>query len=160
MIVTMTAMEAYKRFWTQGLNLHDRARRKEFWVPAGIHLLLYFMAYIVIGMYYQLENEHIYMTVNLIVNMILIIPMFSVTFRRLQDLSMPGWLALIVPVCYIPTDLPVDLLNVNIQLFADVIHLFVTIILMIILTFDGTEGPNQYGHDPKEEIDELNPRKY
>ncbi|ULG72423.1 DUF805 domain-containing protein [Macrococcus brunensis] len=160
LIVTMTAMEAYKRFWTQGFNLHDRARRKEFWVPISIHLLLYSIAYILIGMYYKLDNEHIYRMMNLIGNLILIIPTFSVTFRRLQDLNISGWFTLLVPALHLPADMPSSLLNINIQFLIDALHLFVTLILLIIMMFDGTEGPNKYGHDPKEEIDELNPRKY
>ena len=160
MIVTMTAMEAYKRFWTQAFNLHDRARRKEFWVPTSLHLLLYSIAYVVVGMYYKLDNEHIYVMMNLIGNLILIIPAFSLTFRRLQDLNIPGWLTLLVPVLHLPAALPARFLDINIQFFIEILHLYITLILLIIMTFDGTEGPNQYGHDPKEEIDELNPRKY
>lgn len=152
-------MEAYKRFWSQGFNLHDRARRKEFWVPTSIHLLLYSIIYIIVGTYYKLDNEHIYAMMNLIGNLILIIPTFSVTFRRLQDLNISGWFTLLVPVLNLPSEMSLSLINNNIQFLIDAFHLFFTLILLIIMSFDGTEGPNQYGHDPKEEIDELNPRK-
>ncbi|RAI82894.1 DUF805 domain-containing protein [Macrococcoides goetzii] len=96
-------------------------------------------------------------------SLINLIPNFTLTARRLQDLNYNGWLALI------PT------LGLVILIFGTIIFAFITfgiglifvpfIILLAILIqigffiltlIEGTQGPNQYGPDLKKEWHVIN----
>ncbi|TDL96603.1 DUF805 domain-containing protein [Macrococcus carouselicus] len=160
MMTEMTYLEAYKQFWTEAFNLHDRARRKAFWVPFAVHAVFYLTFSILILIFYQTSYNHVYQTLNFLYNVTLSVPTFSVIYRRLQDMNMTGWLALILPVLYFIIDLPEEYVNETMQLIVWFLYLICGIILLVILTFDGTEGPNRFSYDPKESIDELNPRNY
>ncbi|TDM12280.1 DUF805 domain-containing protein [Macrococcus lamae] len=159
MDIKMTALEAYKRFWTQAFVLDERARRKEFWVPFIIHFVLTILLFIVIMLI--TDNSDKWLTrVQIMTDIVLAIPFFSVTFRRLQDLNLTGWLAL-------PTYIITTIYNVTEYMELDTsaedavsfCYFVGALLFFAALTFDGTEGPNRYGHDPREIIDEFNPKK-
>ncbi|GGB01263.1 inner membrane protein YhaI [Macrococcus hajekii] len=160
MIVRMSNLEAYKRFWTEAFNLHDRARRKEFWVPFLIHTCLYTIVSLIVLLYYKVNDNHIYMTANFVFFAVTCIPTFSVFFRRLQDLNISGWWYLIMPFIKFIDELPSYFIYENLQLTIGFMGIIGKVVLLVVMTFDGTEGPNRFGHDPKEVIDELNPRQY
>lgn len=56
----------------------------------------------------------------------------SFTVRRLHDVNLPGWLVIITFVSF---NIPV-------------INTLTTIFLLVLCFIKGTDGPNQYGHDP------------
>ncbi|UTH14226.1 DUF805 domain-containing protein [Macrococcus equipercicus] len=160
MEIKMTAREAYKRFWTQAFVLNQRARRKEFWVPFIIHMTIAAAGLLLAVLISPRYPDALLFNLQLISDTVLVIPFFSVLFRRLQDLNITGWTAL--PV-FIFTALfnATEFMTLDDTADGAVVFCYaiVSILFFIVLAFDGTEGPNKYGHDPKEVIDELNPRQ-
>ncbi|WP_338102718.1 DUF805 domain-containing protein [Methanolapillus millepedarum] len=62
---------------------------------------------------------------------------FFQTARRLHDLNLPGWVALLLILHIIP-----------------ILAFIPTLMELILFVIDGTKGPNQYGEDPKNRMPE------
>ena len=97
-------------------NFNGRARRREFW--------LFVLAQMIITAFLaRFYGEH-----NLVAQaaeLLLFIPFVALTWRRLQDQNISGWLSLIA---------------------LTIIGLIPLFFLMMV---EGTRGDNQYGPDPK-----------
>ena len=126
-----TALRKYGQF-------HGRARRSEFWwfVIIAESLILFAATFAAIQLspaYDDATNTFtmddvgllgwIFLGLTLALALVFIIPMLSVTVRRLHDTGASGaWL---------------------------IFYLFLPIVVWIMALFDGTPGPNKYGPDPK-----------
>jgi uncharacterized membrane protein YhaH (DUF805 family) len=119
-------------------EFNGRARRKEYWY----FYLFNFIVSIVISvigqvMAYQSDNEStslsiIYSVVVILYSLILVLPQWAVTVRRLHDTNRSGWWILI-----------------------QLIPIIGAIITLIYLIEDSTPGDNQYGPNPKAELEQV-----
>lgn len=124
---------------TQYSDFHNRARRKEFWwfslIQWFIVAFLFGMAGVMVagsGAYDSdsLDMDQVplsgwiffYAAIAAIV--VLVIPYFAVTVRRLHDTGRSGWWSVFL--------------------------LFLPIVVWIFALLDGDAQPNKYGTDPKE----------
>jgi uncharacterized membrane protein YhaH (DUF805 family) len=114
-------------------DFQGRSRRKEYWMfQLGI-----FVAYIVAAVFIGIVGAALGDTAAGIVILPLflviagiIVPALAVTVRRLHDQDKSGWWILIN---FVP---------------------FGGIVLLVFMCLEGTNGPNQYGPDPKNPYDE------
>ena len=70
----LTAIDCYKAFWTNALNIHGRASRREFWHPYWINFVLTTLLGIISAG-----------TISSIFALAIIIPSFTLMTRRLHD---------------------------------------------------------------------------
>jgi uncharacterized membrane protein YhaH (DUF805 family) len=110
-------------------DFQGRSRRKEYWMfQLGI-ILMYIVAAILVGIVGAVLGEtasSIVMLPLLLVVLGIIVPSLAVTVRRLHDQDRSGWWILIN---FVP---------------------FGGIVLLVFMFLEGTNGPNQYGPDPKD----------
>ncbi|WP_285295717.1 DUF805 domain-containing protein [Aureimonas altamirensis] len=78
-------LEAVKRFFANYVNFRDRASRSEFWYAMLFYAVLFFL----IGF---LRLPDIFTT---ILYLVLLLPLLSVSARRLHDSNRSGWLQLV-----------------------------------------------------------------
>ncbi|MCE2517435.1 MAG: DUF805 domain-containing protein [Alphaproteobacteria bacterium] len=105
-------------------QISGRARRKEYWLFVLLVLILSFVTLFIDSMLIG-SGIASYEYASIIVNLLLIIPSFTVLIRRLHDIERSGWwiLLLLIP-------------------FLGVIVIFIFTLLR------GTDGDNEYGEDP------------
>lgn len=106
-------------------NFEGRARRAEYW-----NFFLYnFLISLVIGVLtsgFSLEGMAEPSLLSSLYSLAVLVPGLAVGVRRLHDTNRSGWWLLI--------------------LFVPLVGIFV---LLYFLVSEGTQGPNQYGTDPK-----------
>lgn len=109
-------------------DFQGRSRRKEYWMfQLGI-ILMYIAAAVLIGITGAVLGDTASSIVTLplfLVVLAIFVPALAVTVRRLHDQDKSGWWILIN---FIP---------------------FGGIVLLVFMCLEGTNGPNQYGPDPK-----------
>ncbi|TDM12289.1 DUF805 domain-containing protein [Macrococcus lamae] len=161
----MSFKEAYLNFWRKAFVMKGRARRKEYWIPVLVHILLSFVLNIIMGLVdsnmgnnpQQLGSATQIM--QGITGLILLIPNFTVGARRLQDININGWVNL-VPVGVSLVCLAAILFSVvksamdpgaiiTTSLIALAVLLVMAIVFKVLYLLDGTRGTNKYGENPK-----------
>ena len=133
----MTFTSAIKQCYHKAFTLRGRASRSEYWFFCLYLLILCFvLVTIMVFMDSNLQDDDSGLVPNLMGLSILlsglalfihIVPMFSVTLRRLHDGNMPGWLLLL-------SIIPVG-----------------NLILFIFMLLPFTPGDNPYGPNPHDE---------
>ncbi len=120
---------AFKKY----ADFNGRSRRKEYWMFLLINMIA---VYACMGADYALGTNidplpygYLYFLYALIA----FLPNLAVSVRRLHDVEKSGWF-----------------------LFIALIPLVGIIWLIVLFAKAGTQGPNEYGADPKNPTDELN----
>lgn len=116
-------MEWYLKVLKQYADFNGRARRKEFWMFVLFNLLAS-LALSFVG--YIIGNSFL----STIYALAVFIPGLAVSIRRLHDIGKSGWMVLIA-----------------------LIPIIGAIWLIVLYATEGTYGENQYGPDPKEDVD-------
>jgi uncharacterized membrane protein YhaH (DUF805 family) len=101
-----------------------RSRRKEYWMFFAGYLLAVMVAGFLGGLL------HLHMTLVYLVMLVLAIPSISLQVRRFHDRNMSGWFVLLNAIPYLGG-----------------------LIVLVFMALPGNVGPNDYGHDPKVEVD-------
>ncbi|ATF10043.1 DUF805 domain-containing protein [Candidatus Enterovibrio altilux] len=105
--------------------LKGRARRKEYWTFILFNMFFSLLLGQVDSMLGLFKTEVGIGTLGIIYAITVFVPTLAVTVRRLHDANHSGWWAL--------------LSLVPLGMFA----------LLILQAFEGTQGPNRFGPDPK-----------
>ena len=175
----MTWIEAYKRFWRNAFKMRGRARRKEYWVPVLFNTLIAIALGIIftfVDMALGFGNDglavdqgtEISLTkpsdiANGIWSLILLIPSFTVMARRLQDININGWWALVPHLSGVVTIIGLIIGALSLMMLggaevstllimagvALLVAVIVGIVFLVFTILDGKPGPNKYGEDPK-----------
>ena len=136
-------------FFSNYVNFSGRSRRSEFWKVFLINFLIGLVAGIIIVIigantavsYYSGSVTSLYggsigvMIVGIIVglwNLVCFLPNLSILVRRLHDLSMSGWWALLMLAMIIP-----------------IINFLVAIAAIVLFCIDGKPETNEWGPSPK-----------
>mgnify|MGYP001262850622 CR=1 FL=1 len=122
--------EAVGLFFKNYANFQGRSRRAEYWWPFLFIFLVGIVAQVLAGVFVAMGDAGamiggLVMIVYFLFALAILIPSIAVGVRRLHDKNMTGWLMLIA---IIP---------------------FGGLVLLIFFCLEGTQGPNQYGPDPK-----------
>ncbi|GGB02525.1 DUF805 domain-containing protein [Macrococcus hajekii] len=169
----MTLIEAYKRYWKKAFVMKGRARRKEYWSATLFTALISIVigiifAFVDSALGYELDTSAWAPsdTANAIWGLINIVPSFTVTARRLQDININGWWSIVPHFGWLlvvigaiaafmllgaagiadPANLGTWLVIVGILFF---IMIIVAIVFFVFAVLDSKPGPNKYGEDPK-----------
>jgi uncharacterized membrane protein YhaH (DUF805 family) len=123
-------MNWYLKVLNQYSDFNNRARRKEYWMFAFFNFII---SMLIIEVDNALGFSFNYTgnlsgpgVLNLLYNLLILIPSLAVTVRRLHDVGKSGWMLLI-----------------------GLIPLVGTIWLLILLLKDSEAGENKYGANPK-----------
>lgn len=120
-------LETYKKVVLENYaNFNGRARRKEYW--------MFFLANVIISIVLGIVDGIAGLTfgpsktgiLGLIYNMAVLIPSIAVAVRRMHDVGKSGWFVL------------------------------APIYNLILACTEGEKGPNEYGADPKNQLEEIN----
>ncbi|MFC4740292.1 DUF805 domain-containing protein [Flavobacterium ponti] len=116
-------------------NFEGRARRKEYWSYLLVYFLIFLPIYVLtIGSI--VSESAVFGSLGGILMVIfalgMFIPNLAVSVRRLHDVNKSGWTLLLG---LIP---------------------FVSLYLLYLYFSEGTNGPNDYGNDPKRSTHEIN----
>jgi uncharacterized membrane protein YhaH (DUF805 family) len=114
-------------------NFEGRARRKEYWSFILVYMMIYIPLYVftIVSMASDNPGFGISGVLLVVFALAMFIPNFAVAVRRLHDVNKSGWYLLIglIPLA--------------------------GIYLLVLMFSEGTNGPNDYGKDPKH-INEMN----
>ena len=162
------------------LNTSGRSRRSDYWFFLLFGAIIYeivniSIAYLFKVSYFLMEPDahkiirFFFYSLQITIVLILIPPMYSVTVRRLHDLNLKGWLAIILTAIPAALILTVKIANwhccewlvsdadvtessfstfMMIHMGGDYILIMFLIINLFIFSRSGTPGPNDYGPDP------------
>ncbi len=109
-------------------NFNGRARRQEYWMFVLFNTLIIIGLGVVAGLLYAVSETLGFIGLGLIgiYYLGILVPAIACVVRRLQDQNRSGWMALIGLIPYVGG-----------------------IVLLVFMCLEGTQGPNQYGPDPK-----------
>ena len=150
----MGPIEATQSVLTNFAEFSGRASRSEYWWFVAVWTVAYFA---VLGLQYKRAKwpEYAFIAATLV-------PVMSVSFRRLQDIGHSGWWSVfeVVVICGIssvlyrsmPTDADNDMVFTSNRTFTISGVLFVLVAIGIFLHFSlpSETGPNKYGPNPHE----------
>jgi uncharacterized membrane protein YhaH (DUF805 family) len=154
----------YKLYWINAFKIHGRARRKEFWYPVLVTLIIEIIASI-LNAVLPLPSWLTY-TVATVFTIVNYIPSFTVTVRRFHDISMTMKVPIILFTLTILSDIGSIIPGPNVNYdfnFNNAFNITISIIgLIIFLAFivlaivsliacctRGNEYSNKYGANPK-----------
>jgi uncharacterized membrane protein YhaH (DUF805 family) len=123
-------MNWFLKVFRQYADFSGRARRKEYWMFVLFNVIFSFIALIIDNALGLASAEKGYGIIYGLYILVMLIPGFAVSTRRLHDIGKSGWMLLIV---FIP---------------------FGAFWLLYLLGSDGQEGPNKWGENPKDYISE------
>lgn len=165
---TMTVTEAYKNFWKNAFKMKGRARRKEYWTPTLLHILLMIIVNIIAmmidsSMDYDMDKDGPFSTWSqIILGLALFIPAFTVTARRLQDININDWWALlpnfggilivILGLAYfilLASSGNINETGIIIALLSVLAYVIMGIVFFVFTLLDGNAYTNKFGPDPK-----------
>ncbi|WP_010135584.1 DUF805 domain-containing protein [Ochrovirga pacifica] len=121
-------MNWYLKVLKQYADFKGRARRKEYWMFVLFNILFGWG----IQLLALITGLEFLAYVSVLYSIALLIPGIAVTVRRLHDIGKPGFM---IFICLIP--------------------LVGAIWLLVLVCKEGEYGSNEYGPDPKSEVDEL-----
>ena len=122
-------MEWYLKVLKQYVDFNGRARRKEYWMFVLISAIV---SYGIAGIAIATGIESLKFLSGAY-SLAVFLPGLGVSVRRLHDVGKSGWFLLIV-----------------------LVPLIGAIWLLVLMCTDGEPGPNEYGPNPKNPVDELN----
>jgi len=149
----------YKLFWKNALNIKGRSRRKAYWYPMLMNMLIM----IVIGLItYALPIPNIIEeVVGWIFYILVSIAMFTVTVRRFHDVGMTMMIPILLFVGTWINDalefinIDIDIVNSLASAFSivavilGVIYLVLAIVGLVVCCTNGQKEFNKYGENPK-----------
>lgn len=124
-------------------DVNGRATRAEFW-----WFQLFYFICIFLCVYVTLFFEYIPGTMGRMIFLALILPDFSVTIRRLHDVSLSGWFALLYFVPYAMEFF--NLIPDDYKLAFYVFYMIVSIALVVVAVLPSSQE-NQWGPNPFDE---------
>lgn len=149
----------YKLFWINALNIKGRSRRKEYWYPFLMTVIISVIASILNDV---LPVPHILAEIIYwVFNIATIVATFTVMVRRLHDIGMFMLLPLIIhltPLVFLLTGSIITLINPQIYfsigsslvlVAGSLLYLVVSIIVLVICCTEGHKDENKYGINPK-----------
>lgn len=149
----------YKLFWINALKIKGRSRRKEYWYPILMTVIISVIASILNDF---LPVSHIIAEIIYwVFNIATIIATFTVMVRRLHDIGMSMLLPLIIhltPLVFLIIGIIVTLINPQIYFSigsslvlvgGSLLYLVISIIVIVICCIEGHKNENKYGINPK-----------
>lgn len=145
----------YKLFWMNALNIQHRSRRKEFWYPLLITIIVSFLGSMfinIVSLPHVLSNA-----IYWIFTIATYIATFSVTTRRFHDLGMTMLFPIVANVLGVIVTIYDFFFNVLdmrdiwkvVFIILCLIYVLLNIITLVICCIDGENRDNQYGKNPK-----------
>ena len=122
-------MSWYLRVWQRYAEFTGRSRRMEFWTFTLYNIAVFAVLYLAsvgFALVKQPELGAFMYFIYFAYALAALVPALSCTARRLHDMNKSGWWVLLV-----------------------LVPVLGAIVLLVIMAFNGTQGPNQYGPDPK-----------
>lgn len=110
-------------------DFNSRSRRREYWLFVLFYILLGIGAHFLDSLFGFADVGQVYGPIYSLYIIIMLLPSIAVAVRRLHDIDKSGW-----------------------WLFIGFIPIIGFIWLLIYFLREGTYGSNQYGPDPKEDI--------
>jgi uncharacterized membrane protein YhaH (DUF805 family) len=117
----MNFPQAIKSCFKKYATFSGRAARSEYWYFSLFTCLCYVVATVLDISFLKNDNQPL----NLIFTLVLFLPSLAVWVRRLHDINMRGWWALI-----------------------SLIPIIGIIVMLILACIKGTDGDNRFGTDP------------
>jgi len=136
----MNFIEAIGSGFSNYFNFKNRSSRPAFWYFVLFCALYYFLAGFLLGM--MGVNDEVFDIAILFVSLPIIIPVISLTARRLHDFNHSGWMQCI----FIPGFVADEFLSTGFVIY------FVTLIIWAIYCSQKpTNGKNRFGAKPKKD---------
>jgi uncharacterized membrane protein YhaH (DUF805 family) len=154
----------YKLYWLNAFKIHGRARRKEFWYPVLVNIIITIIAG-VLDTFLPIPKGLSY-TIGIIFSIANYIPGFTVMVRRFHDIGMTMKIPVILYIFMILDDISdvIPKSNFNFDLnFNNALNITISIIIIVIVAAflilcifslaacctRGNEDSNKYGVNPK-----------
>lgn len=115
-------MKEYFLMWQNAFNFQGRSRRREYWIPCLINVIIGLVFTILI----YATQSYVFKALKYLYIILGIIPSISLSVRRLHDLGKSGWFW-----------------------FISLIPFLGTIYLIYLACKDSQIGSNKWGADPK-----------
>lgn len=120
-------LEMYKKVVFENYaNFSGRARRQEYWMFTLVNAIIYIALGVIDGVSGLTFGPGKTGILSLVYNLLVLIPSLAVAIRRMHDVAKSGW------------------------------YILIPIYNLILACTEGEKGPNQYGADPKNQLEEIN----
>ncbi|RYJ38089.1 MULTISPECIES: DUF805 domain-containing protein [Flavobacterium] len=120
-------LEMYKKVVFENYaNFSGRARRQEYWMFTLVNAIIYIALGVIDGVAGLTFGPGKTGILSLVYNLLVLIPSLAVAVRRMHDVAKSGW------------------------------YILIPIYNLILACTEGEKGPNQYGADPKNQLEEIN----
>jgi uncharacterized membrane protein YhaH (DUF805 family) len=120
-------LEMYKKVVMENYaNFEGRARRKEYWMFFLVNAIISFVLGFIDGFTGLTFGPAQTGILGLVYNLEVIVPSFAVAIRRMHDVGKSGW------------------------------YILIPIYNLVLACTEGEKGTNQYGADPKNELEGIN----
>jgi uncharacterized membrane protein YhaH (DUF805 family) len=138
-------MHAYKHAMRNYANFQGRASRSEYWLFILATVILGFLAAVLDSMLFGYGFDAAASPLNLIVNLVHLVPSLSVAVRRLHDTDRSGWFLLLSVLPLVAFLLPS---GEEAAIFGVAALLLCWGALLVMMVLPGTDGPNRFGGEP------------
>lgn len=141
------ALLPYRRYF----EFRGRSRRTEFW-PFAIGWAVVSIALSLLGPVLGFEGRRLVGWVFLLAALGSFVPALAVAVRRLHDLNRGGWWAVLpfIPFFVVLVLAPFeDQATESVYEWVGLSVLICPAILLVMLAWKGTTGPNRFGEDPR-----------
>lgn len=140
----MSFTDAVRKCLNNYVTFSGRAQRSEYWW----FYLFFLIAYGVVALIEGLILQGItFFILTAIVALGLLLPMLSVSVRRLHDRDMSGWW-LLAPIGVSILGAILSAVSPAIGMIVSILSMIVSIGLLVIFCLKGTDGENRFGPDP------------
>ncbi|MGG6821114.1 DUF805 domain-containing protein [Staphylococcus pseudoxylosus] len=150
----------YKLFWVNALNVTGRSRRKAYWYPMLMNMLLYTV--ISLFLYIAPIPTIIEEIIAWVIYILVIIAMFTVTVRRFHDVGMTMLIPILIFLVTFLEDInrlmDTDITTMDnpvvdiVLIIVGVIYLVIAIVALVVCCSKGQKEDNQYGPNPKRTV--------
>ena len=133
----MTFTQSIKTCLKKYFDFKGRASRSEYW---------YFALFLIILSVICSWSD----ILHILIALLFTIPQFSVAFRRLHDINLPGWIQFIPLLIFIVgmmLDFLLEIHDKSFGIFIFSLSVIGSIIILILCCIKGTQGPNKYGKE-------------
>jgi len=120
-------LEMYKKVVMENYaNFEGRARRKEYWMFFLVNAIISFVLGFIDGFTGLTFGPAQTGILGLVYSLAVIVPSFAVAIRRMHDVGKSGW------------------------------YILIPIYNLVLACTEGEKGTNQYGVDPKNQLEDIN----
>lgn len=142
----MSFTSAIKSFYSRYADFSGRSTRAEYWYGLLWFLLGAFLCAVVDDVFFGLDLEERWLGLAVVFAMLNIVPVWALSFRRLQDMGWPGWISAAVwVISFLPAVIPPNVFTGQSKGLLELLVGLCGVLYLIWMCRPGEPKSNSYG---------------